>query len=136
MTGPGQGYRQRMPLTRSRDDATVVITGASSGIGAATAYALARRGADVVLAARTEEALHRVAEHCRKLGGQALVVPTDVTDPEAVQRLAARAAVKADTGRRYRLYPTEEQAQRLASRGHTCRWLYNSWLDAAGNWCG
>ncbi|MFJ8581705.1 SDR family oxidoreductase [Micromonospora sp. NPDC093277] len=83
-----------MPLTRSLGDATVVITGASSGIGAATAYALARRGADVVLAARTEEALRQVATRCRKLGGQALVVPTDVTDPEAVERLAARAAAE------------------------------------------
>ncbi|SCL69048.1 Short-chain dehydrogenase [Micromonospora chersina] len=92
MTRPDRGYRRRMPLTRSLDDATVVITGASSGIGAATAYALARRGADVVLAARSEEALRRVADRCRELGGRALVVPTDVTDPEAVVGLAARAA--------------------------------------------
>ncbi|MGC4894157.1 SDR family oxidoreductase [Micromonospora sp. DT31] len=81
-----------MPLTRTLGDAAVVITGASSGIGAATAYALARRGADVVLAARTEAALRQVAAHCRDLGGRALVVPTDVTDAEAVERLAARAA--------------------------------------------
>ncbi|MFE9688283.1 SDR family oxidoreductase [Micromonospora sp. NPDC005806] len=83
-----------MPLTRTLDDATVVITGASSGIGAATAYALARRGADVVLAARTEPALRQVAAHCRELGGRALIVPTDVTDPEAVRQLAARAAAE------------------------------------------
>ncbi len=94
MTQPERGYRRRMPLTRNLDDATVVITGASSGIGAATAYALARRGADVVLAARSEAALQRVAERCRELGGRALVVPTDVTDPEAVERLAARAAAE------------------------------------------
>ncbi|SCF14784.1 Transposase [Micromonospora viridifaciens] len=37
--------------------------------------------------------------------------------------------VRADTGRRYRLYPTDEQAQRLASWGHTCRWLYNTALE-------
>ncbi|SCL39678.1 Short-chain dehydrogenase [Micromonospora rhizosphaerae] len=83
-----------MPLSRSLDDATVVITGASSGIGTATAYALARQGADVVLAARSQDALQRVAERCRELGGRALVVPTDVTDPEAVVRLAARAAAQ------------------------------------------
>lgn len=94
MTGPHGGYRPGMPLTRALDDATVVITGASSGIGAATAYALARRGTGVVLAARTEEALQRVAARCRELGGRALAVPTDVTDPEGVRRLAARAAAE------------------------------------------
>src|ERR671935_1844593 len=40
MIGPDQGYRRRMPLTRRLGEATVVITGASSGIGAATAYLL------------------------------------------------------------------------------------------------
>lgn len=83
-----------MPLTRSLDRSTVVITGASSGIGAATAYALARRGADVVLAARSVAALEEVARRCRELGGRTLVVPTDVTDPAAVDRLAARAAAE------------------------------------------
>ncbi|MEU5565960.1 SDR family oxidoreductase [Micromonospora musae] len=81
-----------MPLTRSFDAATVVITGASSGIGTATAYALARRGAAVVLAARSEAALDRVAQRCEELGGRSLVVPTDVTDAVSVERLAERAA--------------------------------------------
>ncbi|MCX5067414.1 SDR family oxidoreductase [Micromonospora lupini] len=80
-----------MPLTRTLDDSTVVITGASSGIGTATAYALARRGAAVVLAARSEPALRQVAQRCRELGGRALAVPTDVTDLESVQQLADRA---------------------------------------------
>ncbi|MEH1054261.1 SDR family oxidoreductase [Micromonospora sp. CPCC 206171] len=83
-----------MPLTRSLSDAVVVVTGASSGIGTATAYALARRGADIVLAARSEPALEDVARHCRELGGRALAVPTDVTDPVAVEELAARAAAE------------------------------------------
>ncbi|MEV0725591.1 SDR family oxidoreductase [Micromonospora purpureochromogenes] len=83
-----------MPLTRSLSDAVVVVTGASSGIGTATAYALARRGADIVLAARSEPALEDVARRCRELGGRALAVPTDVTDPVAVEELAARAAAE------------------------------------------
>ncbi|MEU6075552.1 SDR family oxidoreductase [Micromonospora sp. NPDC047074] len=83
-----------MPLTRSLADATVVLTGASSGIGTATAYALARHGTAVVLAARSGPALERVAERCRELGGQALAVPTDVTDLAAVERLAARAVAE------------------------------------------
>ncbi|MEU8157884.1 SDR family oxidoreductase [Micromonospora sp. NPDC048986] len=83
-----------MPLTRSLDDSTVVITGASSGIGTATAYALARRGAAVVLAARSEPALLQVAQRCRELGGRALVVPTDVTELESVRRLADQAAAE------------------------------------------
>ncbi|MDM4720620.1 SDR family oxidoreductase [Micromonospora sp. WMMA1363] len=85
-----------MPLTRSLADAVVVITGASSGIGTATAYALARRGTAVVLAARSDSALHRVARRCRELGGRAVAVPTDVTDPAAVERLADRAVTEFD----------------------------------------
>lgn len=71
--------------------ATVVITGASSGIGEAAAEAFARAGARLVLAARGKEALERVAARCREIGVAALAVPTDVTDAEAVRHLAERA---------------------------------------------
>ncbi|QRK09256.1 SDR family oxidoreductase [Archangium violaceum] len=70
---------------------TAVITGASSGIGEELAVALAGRGAQVVLAARGEGALARVKQRCEQAGGRALVVPTDVSDPEACGRLVARA---------------------------------------------
>lgn len=66
----------------------VVITGASSGIGRATAHAFAREGARVVLAARRADALEQVAGECSALGAEALVVPTDVSVPEQVDRLA------------------------------------------------
>src|SRR4051812_28857826 len=69
----------------------VVITGASSGIGRATALAFARRGACVVLAARRAGMLDDVARECEALGGTAYAVPTDVTDQEQVEALGRRA---------------------------------------------
>lgn len=67
---------------------TVVITGASSGIGRATALAFARYGCRLALAARRTAVLEEVAEQCQRVGGEAIVVPTDVIDLEAVRALA------------------------------------------------
>jgi NAD(P)-dependent dehydrogenase (short-subunit alcohol dehydrogenase family) len=69
-----------------------VVTGASRGIGAATAAAVAAAGAHVVLAARDSHALDRVADRIRDAGGQATPVATDVSDQAAVERLFATAA--------------------------------------------
>ena len=69
----------------------VVVTGASSGIGRATALAFAQEGARLVLAARRVEPLQRLAEACQERGGDAVAAPTDVTDAEAVRALAGQA---------------------------------------------
>ncbi len=64
-----------------------VITGGSKGLGKAIAFGLAGAGVKVVLAARTAEPLEQVAASLREGGGEALAVPTDVTDVAAVQGL-------------------------------------------------
>jgi NAD(P)-dependent dehydrogenase (short-subunit alcohol dehydrogenase family) len=73
------------------DGKIAVVTGASRGIGAATARAFARAGAAVVLAARDEERLASVAGDISAAGGEALALPTDVGDASAVEQLVANA---------------------------------------------
>ncbi|WPG40182.1 SDR family oxidoreductase [Variovorax sp. EBFNA2] len=89
----------------------VVLTGASSGIGRATALAFASQGASLVLAARNREALQTVAADCERAGARVLVVPTDVTDPGAVSALAQAA---------------------ITHFGHVDMWINNVGVGAVG----
>jgi NAD(P)-dependent dehydrogenase (short-subunit alcohol dehydrogenase family) len=66
-----------------------LVTGASRGIGEATAVAFATAGARVVLAARDREALEQVARRIRGIGGEALVVVTDLAVPESIRKMGA-----------------------------------------------
>ncbi|PSB17388.1 short-chain dehydrogenase [filamentous cyanobacterium CCP2] len=78
-------------MPRPIRDSVIVITGASSGIGKATALAFAQQGATLLLAARQADRLQELASECRILGGQAIAVPTEVTDEAAMNDLAKRA---------------------------------------------
>jgi 7-alpha-hydroxysteroid dehydrogenase len=81
-----------MILDRFRvTDRVAVVTGAGRGIGAATAVALAQAGADVVISARTEDELAKVAQQIEAAGRRALVVPADLSDLDAAAGLAAAA---------------------------------------------
>src|SRR5689334_22443274 len=79
------------------DGTAALVTGASSGIGAATARALAAHGAAVALAARRAERLAQLARDIARAGGRALVIETDVTDN--AQARAAVARTVAELGR-------------------------------------
>ncbi|MFF9375532.1 SDR family oxidoreductase [Streptomyces griseoluteus] len=74
----------------SLHDKIVAITGASGGIGEATARLLARRGAAVVLAARRGERIEAIAQDIRQEGGRAATCVVDVTEAEDLQRLVSR----------------------------------------------
>jgi NAD(P)-dependent dehydrogenase (short-subunit alcohol dehydrogenase family) len=77
---------------RRLDGQRALVTGASSGIGAASAELLAREGADVALLARGEEGLRRVAARVEREGRRALTVPADVGDRAALEAAVAQAA--------------------------------------------
>jgi short-subunit dehydrogenase len=78
-------------LPGSLAGSSILVTGASQGIGKAVSLELAGRGARLTLAARDAAALEQVAAACRERGGEALVVPTDVSQPADCERLVREA---------------------------------------------
>src|SRR4051794_20827007 len=87
----------------------VVITGASAGVGRATAKAFGSRGDHVALIARGRAGLEAAAAEVRAAGGTAITVPCDVSDPEAVEAATARAGA-APVGARHALPPAGSAA--------------------------
>ncbi len=75
-------------MARKHRDRVVVVTGASAGVGRAVARAFGQQGAKVGLIARTKEALDDAAREIERAGGEALVLPLDVADAEAVEKAA------------------------------------------------
>ena len=89
LSGCATSGRLRPRDVQSIAGKTFVITGASSGFGRGVAVKLASHGANVVLAARRTELLEEVAAEASAAGGTPLVVTTDVSKPEDIQKLAA-----------------------------------------------
>jgi NAD(P)-dependent dehydrogenase (short-subunit alcohol dehydrogenase family) len=83
-------------MSREKSREVVVITGASAGVGRATVRAFADRGASIGLLARNREALEAARQEVEERGGRALVLPTDVSDPDQVE--AAAEAVEKQLG--------------------------------------
>lgn len=73
-----------------------LVTGASRGIGAATAIALARAGAHVILTARTVKALEEIEDQIHAFGGNSTIAPLDLAEPDGIARLAAAIANRWD----------------------------------------
>jgi short-subunit dehydrogenase len=76
---------------RQRKRSRILVTGASSGIGRAAAEMFARRGADLALVARSRTGLEQTARAVRRLGATAYVLPADVADAQAIERVVERA---------------------------------------------
>lgn len=75
-------------MSANRKREIVVVTGASAGVGRATVQAFARQGARIALLARGQAGLEGAKRDVEALGGEGLVIPTDVSDPEQVERAA------------------------------------------------
>ncbi len=80
-----------MPANQKFKNKVIVITGASGGIGRATAWEFAKGGAKIVLLAREPQQLEATKKEVEQYGGEALCIPTDVADADAIERAAEQA---------------------------------------------
>ena len=99
---------------------TALVTGASAGIGAAFARLLARRGFDLVITARREDRLQALGAELRALGAEVVVIPADLAEPGASDRLLAGAA---ENGR------TVDVLVNNAGYGLPGRYVSTSWAE-------
>ena len=81
-----------MPDSKPLAGKLALVTGASRGIGAATAEKLASAGAHVILVARNSAALEQVEDRIHEVGGSATIAPLDLTDGEGIGKLGAAVA--------------------------------------------
>lgn len=82
-------------MSRPISDSVILVTGASAGIGRTICRRLAPTGCRLILAARSVDKLQLLAEELRAAGGDAIVIPTDVGDPDSVRKLAESAREQA-----------------------------------------
>ncbi|ACL59495.1 SDR family NAD(P)-dependent oxidoreductase [Methylobacterium nodulans] len=115
-------------------DRIAVVTGASRGIGRAAALALAEAGAHVIAVARTQGALEELDDAIRQTGGSATLVPLDLTDYDAIDRLGA--AIHERWGRLDILVGNAGVLGRLMPLGHVEPKLWASVMDVnlTANW--
>ena len=85
-----------MTESKSLDGKLALVTGASRGIGAATAEALAREGAHVILVARSAQALEGVEDRIHQAGGSATIAPLDLTEADSIGKLGAAVSSRWD----------------------------------------
>ena len=83
-------------MSKSLEGKIALVTGASRGIGAATAEALAREGAHVIITARTAAGLEEVEDRIHETGGTATIAPLDLTEQDSIAKLGAALAERWD----------------------------------------
>ena len=122
MKEPSSGFALEDSTPVDLSGSVAVVTGGGRGVGRAIAQSLAGAGAAVAVVARTEKELEETAESIRQRGGEATPLPTDVTDPASVDRLAR------ETERR--LGPVDL----LVNNAGTCRAIGPVWEADVDDW--